>query len=57
MVLGDLVVSVVGLFFPNVGGEEGPAVVFPWGFLSVQVVSRAELRRVLAWLARISKRW
>jgi len=49
------VVSVVGLFFPNVVGEEESAVVFPWGFLSVPVVSLAGLRRVLEWLARISK--
>jgi len=49
------VVSVVGLFFPNVVGEEESAVVFPWGFLSVQVVLLAGLRRILEWLARISK--
>jgi len=49
------VVSVVGLLFLIVAGEEGSAVVFPWGFLSVQVVSLAGLRQVLEWLARISK--
>jgi len=51
------VVSVVGLFFPNVVSEEGSAVVFPWGFPSVQVVSLAGLGQVLEWLARISKSW
>jgi len=49
------VVSVVGRFFLNAVDEEEPAVVFPWGFLSVQVVSLAGLRWVLEWLARISK--
>jgi len=49
------VVSVVGLFVLCVAGVEELAVVFPWGFLSVQVVSLAGLRRVLEWLARISK--
>jgi len=41
------VVSVVGLFFLNEVGEEGSVVVFPWGFLSVLVVSLARLQWVL----------
>jgi len=51
------VVLVVGLFFLNAADEEGSAVVFPWDFLSVQVVPLAGLRRVLEWLAGILKSW
>jgi len=51
------VVSGVDLFFLSMVGEEGSAVVFPWGFPLVQVVSLAGLQRVLEWLARISKSW
>jgi len=51
------VVSVVGLFFLNMASEEGFAVVFPWGFLLVQVVLLAGLQWVLEWLARVLKSW